>query len=172
MNQGWSQCTCTLTVLSLKRNRGPYWSKGAYWNEGAYSIGALSRKGALFKQNEFEGGALFGTRVLNWIITDSYLLIAPPKQHYSFPRNMPPLFITKLASWLKNASEDDQEKVDKKIMVHSYKFHIVIQSVLVVLVTYFLNAFFFFFFFFRSTFGWRWATAYPFTWNDFKVLRR
>ena len=50
---------------------------------------------------------------------------------------MPPLFITKLASWLKNASEDDQEKVDKKIMVHSCKFHIVIQSVLVVLVTYF-----------------------------------
>ena len=60
---------------------------------------------------------------------------------------MPPLFITKLASWLKNASEDDQEKVDKKIMVHSYKFHIVIQSVLVVLVTYFLNTFFFVFFF-------------------------
>ena len=59
MNQGWSQCTCTLTVLSLKRNRGPYWSRGAYWNEGAYSIGALSRKGALFKQKEFEGGAFW-----------------------------------------------------------------------------------------------------------------
>lgn len=95
-------------------------------------------------------GALFGTRVLNWIITDSYLLIAPPKQHYSFPRNMPPLFITKLASWLKNASEDDQKKVDKKIMVHSCKFHIVIQSVLVVLVTYFLNTFFCFFFVFSG----------------------
>ena len=27
---------------------------------------------------------------------------------------MPPLFITKLASWLKNAFEDDQEKEDKK----------------------------------------------------------
>ena len=168
MNQGWSQCTCTLTVLSLKQNRGPYWSRGAYWNEGAYSIGRLVEKGHFLNKTNSRG-ALFGTRVLNWIITDSYLLIAPPKQHYSFPRNIPPLFITKLASWLKNASEDDQEKVDKKIMVHSCKFHIVIQSVLVVLVTYFLNTFFFFF---RSTFGWRWATAYPFTWNDFKVLRR
>ena len=38
---------------------GPYWSRGAYWNEGAYSLGALSRKGALFKQNEFEGGAFW-----------------------------------------------------------------------------------------------------------------
>lgn len=74
MNRGWSQCTRTLPVLSLKQDRVAYWYMGAYWNEDALSKGVLIRIGALISIIKFKGGAhnlgaLIWTRTLNGIIT-------------------------------------------------------------------------------------------------------
>ena len=50
MNHGWSQCTCTLTVLSLKRNRGAYCNETACWNKGASKEKKQIRVGRLLKR--------------------------------------------------------------------------------------------------------------------------
>ena len=56
MNHGLSQRICTLTVLSLKQNRGTYWNRAAYWDEGAYAVGALINKNTFEARRLLERG--------------------------------------------------------------------------------------------------------------------
>ena len=57
-----SSCTCTITVLLLKQNRGAHWNmsaygyRDAYWNEGAYSVGALIDKKTIRVRHLLERG--------------------------------------------------------------------------------------------------------------------
>ena len=64
MNHGWSQSTCTLTVLSLKRKRGAYWNETAYWNKGATKEEKTNSRGCPLKR-----GRLLST-VLNILLFD------------------------------------------------------------------------------------------------------
>ena len=57
---GWSKCTSTPTVLSLKQKKDAYWNRGALWKKGAHAIEVLIDK--------FEG-ALIGAKALHRIIT-------------------------------------------------------------------------------------------------------
>lgn len=51
MNFDWYPGRCSLVLLALKQNRGPY------WKESAYSIGAFFRIGVLFNRDQTRGRA-------------------------------------------------------------------------------------------------------------------